>query len=49
MNEKENNINEEKPNCENCENYDENIGCPFVDGCEYQPKPPADYIGLYDD
>lgn len=26
-------------NCETCMYYDDNIGCPFCDGCQYEEDP----------
>lgn len=35
----------EKFDCDTCIYYDdEKGGCPFVDGCEYEPKPPEGSI-----
>lgn len=37
----------EEFDCETCVYYDdEKGGCPFVDGCQYEPKPPEGYITI---
>lgn len=38
---------EEEFICDTCIYYDDEKGvCPFVDGCEYEPKTPEGYISI---